>query len=333
MDHLNGQRARQRLRDPFLHSLDRDPIQAVPIGARLVDAFLAGGDLGLEYHARAQGLPPDRRIVPARVEDADRRHAKCSRNVHWPCGQGYDCLTLGDHRHQLPDRYHPHQAPHSNRPLRDSRVSPEPVPLCRATRQYNLEPLSDKSQHEVPEMDRLPEPTGESAGVNHHTKARGPAQEGPRPFLFLSGHHQARWRDLSGGKAQSTEQPQVVGTGEKAQPRARHRAAQGCRHGEREDLIPDAVRPDQQDIHDSLIASSMSMTGISSLIGYISLQARQTSPSPFSFSAMSPLHFGHARIASNSLSIGMLPPHSCLTLSLPSQPRPSRKWPSGTRTG
>src|SRR5947209_419833 len=330
-------------------------------------------------------------------------------------------MTLGDHRHQLPDRYHPHQVPHSNRPLRDSRVSPEPVPLCRATRQYNLEPLSDKSQHEVPEMDRLPEPTGESAGVNHHTKARGPAQEGPRPFLFLSGHHQARWRDLSGGKAQSTEQPQVVGAlmpgkitavfvdppveqegiptiprphaqrharqprrrhesaagfeenrrihivpeqsnefaesflpghrqhfieirmvrqhrrgvgaREKAQPRARHRAAQRCRHGEREDLIPDAVRPDQSDVHDSLIASSMSMTGISSLIGYISLQARQTSPSPFSFSAMSPLHFGHARIASNSLSIGMLPPHSCLTLSLPSRPRPSRKWPSGTRTG
>src|SRR2546427_6482545 len=86
-----------------------------------------------------------------------------------------------------------------------------------------------------------------------------------------------------------------VGAREKAQPRARHRAAQGCRHGEREDLIPDAVRPDQQDIHDSLIASSMSMTGMSSLIGYISLQARQTSPSPFSFSAMSPLHFGHAR--------------------------------------
>src|SRR2546425_4151934 len=96
-----------------------------------------------------------------------------------------------------------------------------------------------------------------------------------------------------------------VGAGEKAQPRARHRAAQFRRHGEREDLIPDAVRPDEQDVHDSLIASSMSMTGISSLIGYISLQARQTSPSPFSLSAMSPLHLGHARIASNSLSIGM----------------------------
>ena len=60
-------------------------------------------------------------------------------------------------------------------------------------------------------MDRLPQPTGESAGVHHHTKAGGPSQEGPRPFLFLSGHHQARWRDLPGGKAQSAEQPQVVG--------------------------------------------------------------------------------------------------------------------------
>src|SRR3989454_4550728 len=96
-----------------------------------------------------------------------------------------------------------------------------------------------------------------------------------------------------------------VGAGEKAQPRARHHTAQCRRHGEREDLIPNAIGPDEQDIHDSLIASSMSMTGISSLIGYISLQARQTSPSPFSLSAMSPLHLGHARIASNSLSIGM----------------------------
>src|SRR5437016_11639845 len=99
-----------------------------------------------------------------------------------------------------------------------------------------------------------------------------------------------------------------VGAGEKAQPGARHRAAQGCRHGEREDLIPDAVRPDEQDVHDSLIASSMSMTGMSSLIGYINLQARQTSPSPFSLSAISPLHLGHARIASNSLSIGITEP-------------------------
>src|SRR2546425_7505163 len=99
-----------------------------------------------------------------------------------------------------------------------------------------------------------------------------------------------------------------VGAGEKAQPRARHHAAQCRRHGEREDLIPDAVWSDEQDIHDSLIASSMSMTGMSSLIGYISLQARQTSPSPFSLSAMSPLHLGHARIASNSLSIGITDP-------------------------
>src|SRR3989442_14753240 len=99
-----------------------------------------------------------------------------------------------------------------------------------------------------------------------------------------------------------------VGAGEKAQPRARHHTAQCRRHGEREDLIPDAVRPDEQDVHDSLIASSISMTGMSSLIGYISLQARQTSPSPFSLSAMSPLHLGHARIASNSLSIGITEP-------------------------
>src|SRR6059036_1549897 len=106
-----------------------------------------------------------------------------------------------------------------------------------------------------------------------------------------------------------------VGAGEKAQPRARHQTAQFRRHGEREDLIPDAVRPDEQDVHDSLIASSMSMTGMSSLIGYISLQARQTSPSPFSLSAMSPLHLGHARIASNSLSIAMFTPH-CYSLNV-----------------
>src|SRR5207247_1312872 len=105
-----------------------------------------------------------------------------------------------------------------------------------------------------------------------------------------------------------------VGAGKKAQPRARHRTAQCRRHGEREDLIPDAVRPDEQDVHDSLIASSMSMTGMSSLIGYISLQARQTSPSPFSLSAMSPLHLGHARIASNSLSIGMFSSPSLIVI-------------------
>src|SRR5437667_12042750 len=99
-----------------------------------------------------------------------------------------------------------------------------------------------------------------------------------------------------------------VGAGEKTQPRAWHHPAQCRCHREREDLIPDAIRPDEQDVHDSLIASSMSMTGMSSLIGYISLQARQTSPSPFSLSAMSPLHLGYARIASNSLSIAMFTP-------------------------
>src|SRR5207244_2919472 len=127
-----------------------------------------------------------------------------------------------------------------------------------------------------------------------------PEQSNEFAESFLSGHRQ------HGIEIRMVRQHRSgVGAGEKAQPGARHRAAQGCRHGEREDLIPDAVRPDQQDVHDSLIASSMSMTGMSSLIGYISLQARQTSPSPFSFSAMSPLHFGHARIASNSLSIAM----------------------------
>lgn len=57
------------------------------------------------------------------------------------------------------------------------------------------------------------------------------------------------------------------------------------------------------------IASSISMTGISSLIGYLRRQASQMRPSSASVKWISPLHFGHANMSSNSLLMLMsLPP-------------------------
>ena len=52
----------------------------------------------------------------------------------------------------------------------------------------------------------------------------------------------------------------------------------------------------------------MSMTGISSLMGYMRRHVLHIRPSPVSFKWISPLHLGHAKISNNSLLIVILPP-------------------------
>jgi hypothetical protein len=56
-------------------------------------------------------------------------------------------------------------------------------------------------------------------------------------------------------------------------------------------------------------ASSMSITGMSSFIGYMSLQASQIRPSCASVSLISPLHLGQQSMSSSSLLIGIIPPY------------------------
>src|SRR5207249_9161540 len=58
--------------------------------------------------------------------------------------------------------------------------------------------------------------------------------------------------------------------------------------------------------YSSIWASSMSMTGMSSLMGYTRLQVAHFSAVPFLTSATGVLQLGHARISSNSGSTGML---------------------------
>lgn len=58
----------------------------------------------------------------------------------------------------------------------------------------------------------------------------------------------------------------------------------------------------------SFTASSISMMGMSSLMGYMSLHESQMRPLPSSFSLMSPLHFGQASISNNSLLNAIFPP-------------------------
>ena len=55
----------------------------------------------------------------------------------------------------------------------------------------------------------------------------------------------------------------------------------------------------------SIVASSMSMTGMSSLIGYTRLHVAHFSAVPFLTSVTGVLQFGHARISSSSGSTGM----------------------------
>src|SRR5689334_19470626 len=55
----------------------------------------------------------------------------------------------------------------------------------------------------------------------------------------------------------------------------------------------------------SIVASSFSMTGISSLIGYTRLHCAHLSAVPSLTSVTGVLQFGHARMSSNSGSIGM----------------------------
>src|SRR5438309_1731610 len=64
--------------------------------------------------------------------------------------------------------------------------------------------------------------------------------------------------------------------------------------------------PDYPILHSSIWASSMSMTGMSSLMGYTRLQVAHFSAVPFLTSATGVLQFGHARISSNSGSTGMV---------------------------
>lgn len=56
----------------------------------------------------------------------------------------------------------------------------------------------------------------------------------------------------------------------------------------------------------SMVASSMSMTGMSSLIGYTRLHVAHLSAAPFLTSVTGVLQLGQARISSNSGSTGMV---------------------------
>ena len=62
---------------------------------------------------------------------------------------------------------------------------------------------------------------------------------------------------------------------------------------------------DRVDAHGSIVASSMSMTGMSSLIGYTRLHVAHLSAAPFLTSVTGVLQLGQARISSNSGSTGM----------------------------
>src|SRR5437867_2838893 len=73
-----------------------------------------------------------------------------------------------------------------------------------------------------------------------------------------------------------------------------------------EDDVTDLSEADEEDLQSSIVASSMSMTGMSSLIGYTRLHVPHLSAVPFLTSVTGVLQLGHARISSSSGSTAML---------------------------
>src|SRR4051794_31778261 len=69
--------------------------------------------------------------------------------------------------------------------------------------------------------------------------------------------------------------------------------------------VADQPEADQQDVQGSMVASSISMTGMSSLIWYTRWQVSHFSAVPFLTSLTGVLQFGQARISSSSESTGM----------------------------
>lgn len=85
--------------------------------------------------------------------------------------------------------------------------------------------------------------------------------------------------------------------------------------GRRQHHVADFAQPDEQNpFHSSIVASSMSMTGMSSLIGYTRLHVPHLSALPFLTSVTGVLHSGHARISSNSGSTAMRGIYDSFTL-------------------
>jgi hypothetical protein len=77
----------------------------------------------------------------------------------------------------------------------------------------------------------------------------------------------------------------------------------------RQHNIADQPEADQEYFQSgSIVASSISITGMSSLIGYTRWHSPHLSAVPFLTSFTGVLQFGHARISSNSASTGIGPP-------------------------
>jgi hypothetical protein len=75
-------------------------------------------------------------------------------------------------------------------------------------------------------------------------------------------------------------------------------------HRRREHDIADETQADEKNVH-SIVASSSSITGMSSLIGYTRLHCAHLSAVPFLTSSTFVLQLGQASISSNSGSTGM----------------------------
>src|SRR6185503_18628180 len=79
----------------------------------------------------------------------------------------------------------------------------------------------------------------------------------------------------------------------------------------REDDVADEAQPDEQNLHSvSMVASSISMTGMSSLMGYTRWHWPHFSAAPFLTRVTGVLQFGQARISSNSGSSAIHPPQT-----------------------
>lgn len=83
--------------------------------------------------------------------------------------------------------------------------------------------------------------------------------------------------------------------------------AQGTNRGRREDNVADLAQANQKDpfVQGSTVASSTSMTGMSSLMGYTRLHVAHFNADPFLTSVTGVLQFGQAKIASRSGSTAM----------------------------
>src|SRR5207244_13589794 len=96
-----------------------------------------------------------------------------------------------------------------------------------------------------------------------------------------------------------------VALDEKGETRPGIRPLQRAEERRREDDVADQPQPEQEDLQGSMVASSISITGMSSLIGYTRRHCPHFNAVPFFTTPTFTLQLGHSRTSSSSGSMAL----------------------------